>query len=204
MGHTFTDVFQSTHSLRSATCVATFHYCTRAVSIHALLAECDPQPHLQGLPTTCFNPRTPCGVRPKLSTELFGTSSFNPRTPCGVRPPIYSNYPQDTMFQSTHSLRSATIVIQHTADSSPFQSTHSLRSATFTACHKRTMSEGFNPRTPCGVRRIFLCAVSCSPEFQSTHSLRSATACQQGLTPAPLVSIHALLAECDPQQAGNR
>ena len=55
----------------------------------------------------------------------------------------------------------------------------------------------FNPRTPCGVRPVFLCAVSCSPEFQSTHSLRSATFFIHRYYLTPAVSIHALLAECD-------
>ena len=57
--------------------------------------------------------------------------------------------------------------------------------------------EGFNPRTPCGVRPerergdIVICV------FQSTHSLRSATGLLGMLYSRLIVSIHALLAECD-------
>ena len=80
-------MFQSTHSLRSATTDNLQSLQIRRVSIHALLAECDYigeklRHHQHG-----FNPRTPCGVR--LSGRSFRCSA--PR------------------FQSTHSLRSATM-----------------------------------------------------------------------------------------------
>ena len=78
----------------------------------------------------------------------------------------------------------------------------------------------FNPRTPCGVRRPAQAHGTRSTKFQSTHSLRSATyntlvlmlylMCFNPRTPCgvrlensklrlpiKLVSIHALLAECD-------
>ena len=80
----------------------------RRVSIHALLAECDPFPPDDIFRGTGFNPRTPCGVRQAALNRLsliFNVSihallaecdatgresvmvsaSFNPRTPCGVR-----------------------------------------------------------------------------------------------------------------------
>ena len=78
---------------------------------------------------------------------------------------------------------------------------------------------GFNPRTPCGVRRAGWLRLNPLTRFQSTHSLRSATrqnrkavACGQFQSTHSLrsatrpasrtiglgkVSIHALLAECD-------
>ena len=79
---------------------------------------------------------------------------FNPRTPCGVR---------------LASLALMTLIQQ-------FQSTHSLRSATL----KERVDIG-------GVIM-----------FQSTHSLRSATLLQHLQFQSLSVSIHALLAECDP------
>ena len=78
--------FQSTHSLRSATLYRTVRPAVEAVSIHALLAECD-----------MFPPAFP-----------VSGSSFNPRTPCGVRQGLTPAYRDKTLFQSTHSLRSAT------------------------------------------------------------------------------------------------
>ena len=79
------------------------------------------------------------------------------------------------MFQSTHSLRSATPSTHVSFTPSGFQSTHSLRSATFLSHPSARVSRGFNPRTPCGVRQQAGTWKSYRKEFQSTHSLRSAT-----------------------------
>ena len=103
------DVFQSTHSLRSATGPLGTDDADPTVSIHALLAECDGQPRTTKRNTNCFNPRTPCGVR---LNKLGWTYKVSP-------------------FQSTHSLRSATDTGKSTfIANAAFQSTHSLRSAT--------------------------------------------------------------------------
>ncbi len=122
--------FQSTHSLRSATGVRVRPVVGDEVSIHALLAECDNSPGALIPGTSSFNPRTPCGVRP-LRTSLTNTMisfnprtpcgvrlrdpirnqlcpSFNPRTPCGVRRLVLTPGSIIVLFQSTHSLRSAT------------------------------------------------------------------------------------------------
>ena len=55
--------FQSTHSLRSATDLGVPEDLGVPVSIHALLAECDPGEWEELEEIYCFNPRTPCGVR---------------------------------------------------------------------------------------------------------------------------------------------
>ena len=145
------------------------------VSIHALLAECDLKSSTGEQPGQRFNPRTPCGVRQGNKTM--------------------SN--QINLFQSTHSLRSATMYlicvsfneyvsihallaecdqIRKRRFNVPweFQSTHSLRSATLS--------------TGCGGQKR---------QFQSTHSLRSATNNLAAAVDSGNVSIHALLAECD-------
>ena len=100
--------FQSTPSLRRATKDVFIASRGKVVSIHALLAESDrPRASLRG---DCrgFNPRPPCGERPdKLSTE-FTT----------------------LLFQSTPSLRRATVLVPQAKVSFP----------------------GFNPRPPCGER----------------------------------------------------
>ena len=194
--------------------------CPRHVSVHALLAECDrPMPAVMCL-TGSFNPRTPCGVRPSWervsgpergfqSTHSLRSATIFPRRPGGCRG-----------FQSTHSLRSATQVQTWAGDKMQvsihallaecdplplltylgahrFQSTHSLRSAT-AAHHRQTAQKtGFNPRTPCGVRRTTFDLMAVLEWFQSTHSLRSATPPTRGGEQTKIVSIHALLAECD-------
>ena len=145
--------FQSTHSLRSATFQSFFNF----------------------INTRGFNPRTPCGVRHHWTSLKPPHYCFNPRTPCGVRPPLRHPFAFILLFQSTHSLRSATSIPE------------ALSRQGF----------GFNPRTPCGVRPRRRSQVSRLYTFQSTHSLRSATGHDALQVFLPAVSIHALLAECD-------
>ena len=235
-------MFQSTHSLRSATNGRSAWYPPCAVSIHALLAECDRAGRYGHGAHVGFNPRTPCGVRLKdnespawafyvsihaLLAECDGqppemrtlTKSFNPRTPCGVRRQPHFRRLRRRMFQSTHSLRSATE--RATEYRNRFRvSIHAL----LAECDRprkslQVFAPGFNPRTPCGVRQFrqkvqgTRCQFqsthslrSATPfnsnpyrnsRFQSTHSLRSATAVDVHSPDFYEVSIHALLAECD-------
>ena len=170
-------MFQSTHSLRSAT-------------------RTGRGPNQE---TSGFNPRTPCGVRPATKnnvdrrTEFQSTHSlrsatgirpestryrrsFNPRTPCGVRlrPPAL---PSTAFPVSIHALlaecdKKDFFLLQFLKK---FQSTHSLRSATVP---ERSVYHD-------------------NQKFQSTHSLRSATLFLVPNYQTHHVSIHALLAECD-------
>ena len=146
-------MFQSTHSLRSATMTATEVVARQKVSIHALLVECDPLPA-------------------RSCTSGWG---FNPRTPCGVRP-MEPGGPEVLSEVSIHALL--------------VECDRGRQSALFRVC-------GFNPRTPCGVRLIFQYGYKFSEWFQSTHSLWSATGHGLQWPEAVLVSIHALLVECD-------
>ena len=79
--------FQSTHSLRSATCglFVGGGLITSFQSTHSL--------------------RSATSIKYFLVLE---NTSFNPRTPCGVRQYFSLIAIRDTSFQSTHSLRSAT------------------------------------------------------------------------------------------------
>ncbi len=104
----FGDWFQSTHSLRSATRGIAGSSKNRSVSIHALLAECDAADLPPTLRRYCFNPRTPCGVRPFLTGfHASLLSSFNPRTPCGVRlrPTLYIATQQSKSYFAPTSLK---------------------------------------------------------------------------------------------------
>ena len=236
-------LFQSTHSLRSATATLESNAQGVTVSIHALLAECDRGSCSRGMNFCGFNPRTPCGVRPRKPTVLktffrFQSThslrsatpfdecnlsfffSFNPRTPCGVRPwcwVVFKKSEQVSIhallaecdgrfsvrlavkiqFQSTHSLRSATVVGRN-ADARQVVSIHAL----LAECDAEPSCEsyviiGFNPRTPCGVRPWKQWNRNPGNRFQSTHSLRSATDPHHPSASQGQVSIHALLAECD-------
>ena len=153
-----------------------------SVSIHALLAECD----------------SPGSTWESTSVR------FNPRTPCGVRPGRAADKKTAGPFQSTHSLRSATkepCYLQYF----PQVSIHALL-AECDRLESTTVNQtgGFNPRTPCGVRHVFAVFVQCRRAFQSTHSLRSATFTPSREPRRTVVSIHALLAECDEILSGGQ
>ena len=126
----FSVSFQSTHPLRGATNInlefpqmgkisihAPLAGCDPGkiyiaqdtnISIHAPLAGCDMAENYQITQLTDFNPRTPCGVRQRLSKTRPRFGHFNPRTPCGVR--LYASFFLNSTysFQSTHPLRGAT------------------------------------------------------------------------------------------------
>ena len=124
--------FQSTHSLRSATAGLPAAQADAIVSIHALLAECDK-------------------VRRHLQESCL---SFNPRTPCGVRPLTAQDCPPHKPFQSTHSLRSATDIFRGTGDGTKVSIHALLAECDFHDCFNLSGAGCFNPRTPCGVRRV--------------------------------------------------
>ena len=171
--------FQSTHSLRSATVRTPFDLHLKSVSIHALLAECDSRRLIQGGGLQSFNPRTPCGVRPmrtntKTAAIWFqSTHSLRSATPDGINRVSKRNVSIHALlaecdshtisfmfytvkFQSTHSLRSAT-KDQGRAKEIDEVSIHAL----LAECDDILMwsqdnPDGFNPRTPCGVRLVLI------------------------------------------------
>ena len=124
-----------------------------------------------------FNPRTPYGVRRQQYRRSAGlTCSFNPRTPYGVRLVPGGRPGEYFLFQSTHSVWSATEKkwdweVRHEV------SIHALRME----CDKKVVGHvarphGFNPRTPYGVRPSSSSCPITHFRFQSTHSVWSATA----------------------------
>ena len=91
------------------------------------------------------------------SSALQARSNFNPRSPCGERPPASpTRFP--AMDISIHAPRAG-------SDSAPlvwrqagllFQSTLPVRGATLTAFGRNVARDDFNPRSPCGERRLEL------------------------------------------------
>ena len=78
-----------------------------------------------------------------------------------------------------------------------FQSTHSLRSATGHVPRNNKTIESFNPRTPCGVRHYYEGADRFA-YIVSIHALLAECDYQVFFRKITYkVSIHALLAECD-------
>ena len=170
------------------------------ISIHALLAESDPQPGGTGLSADHFYPRSPCGERPAGSAhDAARLAHFYPRSPCGERRPMTYEETIEWIFLSTLSLRRATGDAFY-LDLVSGISIHALlaESDVFCQCKKRVgscisihalLAESDNHATlDAGGNDLFL----------STLSLRRATvgqiACGEPIT---AISIHALLAESD-------
>ena len=192
--------------MRSATLTRQDHIpWLSSISIHALHAECDRAvpAHISDR-SADFNPRTPCGVRhgkeyvidvsaiisihalhaecDKVAVTFTAEMpDFNPRTPCGVRPsPSTWASCSVTLFQSTHSMRSATLVdVLRFLYHMRFQSTHSMRSATLSYWTNNCLQSVFQSthsmrsatKTKKSVDSLYL--------FQSTHSMRSATGAKE-------------------------
>ena len=189
-----------------------------------------------------FNPRAPCGARRPGSSLSPAFGYFNPRAPCGARPPgVGPCHPEISIsihaplagrdvtfsesgsnwvsFQSTRPLRGATSEADAALIGSSFQSTRPLRGATRSAS-SQPGRRNFNPRAPCGARRVYPHAgdraesisihaplagrdrarpYRCRwrPLFQSTRPLRGATSLSALCPPPPGISIHAPLAGRD-------
>ena len=147
-------MFQSTHSLRSATVRPVGFPYVAEVSIHALLAECDlALARLSDVGIPFQSTHSLRSATADYWRSKPGLTGFNPRTPCGVRQHRPRAWP---------ALRKVSI--------------HAL----LAECDKSmptaiNQSSGFNPRTPCGVRQLGAEEKPQPIKFQSTHSLRSAT-----------------------------
>ena len=172
--------FQSTHPVRGATStVMEIATAIQQISIHA--------------------PRAGCDVRTIGSEYTAGISIHAPRAGCDTC--ILARLNIWRKFQSTHPVRGATAVFAPKLNRWRFQSTHPVRGATKTVTVFRRFLKNFNPRTPCGVRRVIKheiikqenfnprtpCGVRHALDgdatmlliFQSTHPVRGATLCKQ-------------------------
>ena len=123
------------------------------VSIHALLAESDLQHGSVEPVRGGFNPRPPCGERPRR--HVYGVPA--------------------ALFQSTPSLRRATV--QATMSGRSVQvSIHALLAESDSQRSGiQRHQERFNPRPPCGERPFSILFRAVAALFQSTPSLRRAT-----------------------------
>ena len=145
----------------------------------------------------CFNPRTPCGVRPGAGRILFFHAGFNPRTPCGVRQVASGKGFPFLRFNPRTPCGVRRVTFQHTAETRPFQSTHSLRSATSIRSRLLSLCVVSIHALLAECDQIRVQDIPGIRPFQSTHSLRSATEHVSIQNAVSIVSIHALLAECD-------
>ena len=211
--------FQFTHPVRGATLAQKWDELTHFVSIHAPRAGCD----CTGFDLRCrcvFQFTHPVrGATSPSSRAFTSRTCFNSRTPCGVRPSLAIHCAASTWFQFTHPVRGATADGSSSAYSTRFQFTHPVRGATQgeaghspspnvsihaprAGCDPRTGAhrnpqQSFNSRTPCGVRPAPDAAVATLALFQFTHPVRGATRRDSSPYSWHKVSIHAPRAGCD-------
>ncbi len=148
--------------------------------------------------STYFNPRAPCGARRVPEGLLPPNNDFNPRAPCGARRfcifldnvififqstrPVrgattkgYGNSKNDYKFQSTRPVRGATssLAITEIAEVISIHAPRAGRDKSLLS--QKTSPQNFNPRAPCGARRIRDFYKYVRKIFQSTRPVRGAT-----------------------------
>ena len=168
-----------------------------------------------------FNPRSPCGERPRGPVTMQPLPSyFNPRSPCGERRGHHSGGGHDLLI-SIHALLAESdpgrgwplVLYTDFNPRSPCgERLPSARPGIGSApdfnprspCGERPAQTAiagetadFNPRSPCGERLACPLLLPEILEFQSTLSLRRATSKPFYFWAFILISIHALLAESD-------
>ena len=170
----------------------------RSVSIHAPRAGRDSRHEDSPSPQRGFNPRAPCGARQRLKLiETLG-QCFNPRAPCGARQ-VYTHFHSSFGgFQSTRPVRGATLFkpCHHLRIRVSIHAPRAGRDAE--AKNRCPVYTGFNPRAPCGARRVTMAELLHIYTFQSTRPVRGATPARHRCGLPCIVSIHAPRAGRDP------
>ena len=101
-----------------------------------------------------FNPRGPCG--PRLGGQLWTVTSmnFNPRGPCGPRRNHHGQRQHSGKFQSSRSLRTATVPLPPESSQGAISILAVLADRDHRCCRRCLRSWYFNPRGPCGPRPL--------------------------------------------------
>ena len=125
-----------------------------------------------------FNPRAPCGARQDGAGGERCPEDFNPRAPCGARRDTKAAFAPSHEFQSTRPVRGATV--QFGTDTAPLDiSIHAPRAGRDARSSASVYwRRNFNPRAPCGARRVGKEIYFRTPVFQSTRPVRGATRCR--------------------------
>ena len=146
------------------------------VSIHAPRVGCDLNSSVLSRNTRKFQSTHPVwGATSGVAVATCMTLCFNPRTPCGVRPADARHCGQREGFQSTHPVWGATRIAPY-SESLLVVSIHAPRvGCDYNRQINRPSRRSFNPRTPCGVRPAIQAIATARIMFQSTHPVWGAT-----------------------------
>ena len=169
-------MFQSTHPGRSATSPRPFFNVALLVSIHAPRVGCDIYLQLVKLAVSCFNPRTPGGVRLGFLSKIDYFHMFQSTHPGRGATPVCVIIRLASLFQSTHPGRGATQQSRIIQAYGMFQSTHPGRGATvaneYLVCD--FVFQSTHPGRGATLQRQ---SQEKERKFQSTHPARGATCC---------------------------
>ena len=167
--------FQSTRPMRGATRQPRRRFGDAKVSIHAPHAGRDRRLLAAYPPIGCFNPRAPCGARPKITTVAVKKSAFQ-----STRPMRGATNRRTGGARTGHVSIHAPHAGRDHADSSPLafelvsiHAPHAGRDAVFINFPYGAFC--FNPRAPCGARPDTFNLGLMFHVFQSTRPMRGAT-----------------------------
>ena len=122
-----------------------------------------------------FNPRVPCGTRRRRRVERRAGGQFQPTRPLRDATRQGAQARGLSVFQPTRPLRDATQACPPPLATISFQPTRPLRDATSGGNRPDDSSGYFNPRVPCGTRRMKRQPTHPQNAFQPTRPLRDAT-----------------------------
>ena len=118
-------------------------------------------------------------------------TNFNPRAPCGARPLSFSKPFANSLFQSTRPMRGATAILNTKTEGGTISihAPHAGRDEVSSVWWSTVIY--FNPRAPCGARRVGEVVGEVEEKFQSTRPMRGATDSVFGFRLTVVISIHA-------------
>ena len=147
-------VFQPTRPLRGATRTPIKLRDCFLISTHAPLAGRDRSSIKVTINKRDFNPRAPCGARPRHIQRFARAFYFNPRAPCGARRSITTDGCGVRIHFNPRAPCGARLMIPlRFSGFTIFQPTRPLRGATGGQGGILSLSPYFNPRAPCGARQ---------------------------------------------------
>ena len=170
--------FQSTRPVRGATAVVMAGVFDFAISIHAPRAGRDrPGAGCTGRKTD-FNPRAPCGARPRYDIANQATQQISIHAPRAGRDYFLNKSWLQKLHISIHAPRAGRDARDGPPSTGGRISIHAPRAGR-DSCRSswRSRHTDFNPRAPCGARPHILPDAVFQFGFQSTRPVRGATGC---------------------------
>ena len=108
--------------------------------------------------------------------QMETRSYFNPRSPCGERPVRFLPSSRIFEFQSTLPMRGATFARLFFTPKQTISIHAPHAGSDLKSVFSAPKFTNFNPRSPCGERRLLFLALASMTIFQSTLPMRGATA----------------------------